>query len=113
MIHKRTYRIESLDDTFFAKTIIVDVGLDRMKEWELVIKDFNIKVNDNKINSAKKEIKHQLRQLHLDYLEGILEEPLKSIYAEYIKPYYCRARTPQAENVKKLREENRKLKQKL
>ena len=73
MIHKRTFRIEFIDDIRYAKTIIVDVGLDRKKEWELTIKDLGLKVNDNKINFAKKEIKQQLKQLHQDYIEDKLK----------------------------------------
>ena len=42
--------VEFIDDIRYAKTIIVDVGLDRKKEWELTIKDLGLKVNDNKIN---------------------------------------------------------------
>ena len=113
MIHKRTYRIENIDKLIYYKTIVVSVGLDRMKEWELTIKEFNIKVNDNKINSAKKEIKKQLLQLHQDYLEDTLEGSLKSIYAEYMKPYFGKSQTPQAENVRRMREEHNRMKVKI
>lgn len=110
MIHTRTYRIERIDDIRFYKTIIVNIGLDRYKEWELTIKEFNIKVNNNSIKSAKKEVKNQLIQLHQDYFEDKLEEGLKVIYAEYMKPYFGRSKTSQADNVRKLREEHRKTK---
>lgn len=113
MIHKRTFRIEFIDDIRYAKTITVDVGLDRKKEWELTIKDLGLKVNDNKINFAKKEIKQQLKQLHQDYLEDNLEEELKAIYSEYIKPYSLRSPNTQIENIKKMREEHNELKAKL
>ena len=113
MIHKRTFRIEFIDDIRYAKTIIVSVGLDRKKEWELTIKDLGLKVNDNKINFAKKEIKQQLKQLHQDYLEDNLEEELKAIYSEYIKPYSLRSPNTQTENIKKMREEHNELKAKL
>ena len=113
MIHKRTYRIENIDKLIYYKTIVVSVGLDRMKEWELTIKEFNIKVNDNKINSAKKEIKKQLLQLHQDYLEDKLEYSLKVIYAEYMKPYFGRSQTPQSENVRRMREEHNRMKEKI
>ena len=113
MIHKRTFRIEFIDDIRYAKTIIVDVGLDRKKEWELTIKDLGLKVNDNKINFAKKEIKQQLKQLHQDYIEDKLEEELKTAYLEYIKPYYLRSPNSQKENIKKMREEYNELKAKL
>lgn len=113
MIHKRTYRIENIDKLIYYKTILVSVGLDRMKEWELTIKEFNIKVNDNKINSAKKEIKKQLNQLHQDYLEDKLEDSLKVIYAEYMKPYFGRSQTPQSENVRRMREEHNEMKAKV
>ena len=113
MIHKRTFRIEFIDDIRYAKTIIVDVGLDRKKEWELTIKDLGLKVNDNKINFAKKEIKQQLKQLHQDYIEDKLEEELKTAYLEYIKPYYLRSPNSQKENIKKMREEHNELKAKL
>ena len=113
MIHKRTYRIENIDKLIYYKTIVVNVGLDRMKEWELTIKEFNIKVNDNKINSAKKEIKQQLKQLHQDYLEDKLEEELKAVYSEYLKPYFGRSQNTQLENIKKMREEHNELKAKL
>ena len=113
MIHKRTFRIEFIDDIRYAKTIIVAVGLDRKKEWELTIKDLGLKVNDNKINFAKKEIKQQLKQLHQDYLEDKLEEEFKTAYLEYIKPYYLRSPNTQIENIKKMREEHNELKAKL
>ena len=113
MIHKRKLRIEFIDDIRYAKTIIVDVGLDRKKEWELTIKDLGLKVNDNKINFAKKEIKQQLKQLHQDYIEDKLEEELKTAYLEYIKPYYLRSPNSQKENIKKMREEHNELKAKL
>ena len=113
MIHKRTYRIENIDKLIYYKTIVVSVGLDRMKEWELTIKEFNIKVNDNKINSAKKEIKKQLLQLHQDYLEDKLEYSLKVIYAEYMTPYFGRSQTPQSENVRRMREEHNRMKEKI
>ena len=113
MIHKRTFRIEFIDDIRYAKTIIVDVGLDRKKEWELTIKELGLKVNDNKINFAKKEIKQQLKQLHQDYIEDKLEEELKTAYLEYIKPYYLRSPNSQKENIKKMREEHNELKAKL
>ena len=113
MIHKRTYRIENIDKLIYYKTIVVSVGLDRMKEWELTIKEFNIKVNDNKINSAKKEIKKQMLQLHQDYLEDKLEDSLKCIYAEYVKPYFGRSQTPQSENVRRMREEHNRMKEKI
>ena len=113
MIHKRTYRIENIDKLIYYKTIVVNVGLDRMKEWELTIKEFNIKVNDNKINSAKKEIKKQLFQLHQNYLEDKLEDSLKVIYAEYMKPYFGRSQTPQSENVRRMREEHNEMKAKV
>ena len=113
MIHKRTFRIEFIDDIRYAKTIIVAVGLDRKKEWELTIKDLGLKVNDNKINFAKKEIKQQLKQLHQDYIEDKLEEELKTAYLEYIKPYYLRSPSSQKENIKKMREEHNELKAKL
>ena len=113
MIHKRTFRIEFIDDIRYAKTIIVTVGLDRKKEWELTIKDLGLKVNDNKINFAKKEIKQQLKQLHQDYIEDKLEEELKTAYLEYIKPYYLRSPNSQKENIKKMREEHNELKAKL
>ena len=113
MIHKRTFRIEFIDDIRYAKTIIVAVGLDRKKEWELTIKDLGLKVNDNKINFAKKEIKQQLKQLHQDYLEDNLEEELKAIYSEYIKPYSLRSPNTRIENIKKMREEHNELKAKL
>ena len=113
MIHKRTFRIEFIDDIRYAKTIIVAVGLDRKKEWELTIKDLGLKVNDNKINFAKKEIKQQLKQLHQDYIEDKLEEELKTAYLEYIKPYYLRSPNTQIENIKKMREEHNELKAKL
>ena len=113
MIHKRTFRIEFIDDIRYAKTIIVDVGLDRKKEWELTIKELGLKVNDNKINFAKKEIKQQLKQLHQDYIEDKLEEELKTAYLEYIKPYYLRSPNSQKENIKKMREEHNELKVKL
>ena len=111
MIHKRTFRIEFIDDIRYAKTIIVAVGLDRKKEWELTIKDLGLKVNDNKINFAKKEIKQQLKQLHQDYIEDKLEEELKTAYLEYIKPYYLRSPNSQKENIKKMREEHKEMKQ--
>lgn len=107
LIHKRTYRIEFVDNIKYYKTIIVDIALDRTKEWELTFKDFGFKVNNNKINSAKKEIKELLRNLHQDYLNNKLDEELKDIYAEYIKPYFGKTQTPQSENVKKLREQHR------
>ena len=110
MIHKRTFRIEFIEDIRYAKTIIVAVGLDRKKEWELTIKDLGLKVNDNKINFAKKEIKQQLKQLHQDYIEDKLEEELKTAYLEYIKPYYLRSPNSQKENIKKMREEHKKKK---
>ncbi len=113
MIHKRTYRIENIDKLKYYKTIVVNVGLDRMKEWELTIKEFGIKVNDNKINSAKKEIKKQLLQLHQDYLEDKLEDGLKVIYAEYMKPYFGKSQTPQSENVRRMREEHNEMKAKI
>lgn len=113
MIHKRKLRIENIDSIRYAKTIIVDVGLDRKKEWELTIKDLGLKVNDNKINFAKKEIKQQLKQLHQDYIEDKLEEELKTAYLEYIKPYYLRSPNSQKENIKKMREEHNELKAKL
>lgn len=113
MIHKRTYRIENIDKLIYYKTIVVNVGLDRMKEWELTIKEFNIKVNDNKINSAKKEIKKQLLQLHQDYVEDKLEDSLKVIYAEYMKPYFGRSQIPQSENVRRMREEHNRMKEKI
>lgn len=113
MIHKRTYRIENIDKLIYYKTIVVNVGLDRMKEWELTIKEFGIKVNNNKINSAKKEIKKQLLQLHQDYLEDKLEDSLKVIYAEYMKPYFGRSQTPQSENVRRMREEHNEMKAKV
>ena len=113
MIHKRTFRIEFIDDIRYAKTIIVDVGLDRKKEWELTIKELGLKVNDNKINFAKKEIKQQLKQLHQDYIEDKLEEEFKTAYLEYIKPYYLRSPNSQKENIKKMREEHNELKAKL
>ena len=113
MIHKRTFRIEFIDDIRYAKTIIVAVGLDRKKEWELTIKDLGLKVNDNKINFAKKEIKQQLKQLHQDYIEDKLEEELKTAYLEYIKPYSLRSPNSQKENIKKMREEHNELKAKL
>ena len=74
-------------------------------------KELGLKVNDNKINFAKKEIKQQLKQLHQDYLEGKLEEELKAVYSEYLKPYFGRSQTSQLENIKKMREEHKKLKQ--
>ena len=111
MIHKRTFRIEFIDDIRYAKTIIVDVGLDRKKEWELTIKDLGLKVNDNKINFAKKEIKQQLKQLHQEYLEDNLEEELKAVYSEYLKPYFGRSQTSQLENIKRMREEHKEMKQ--
>ena len=111
MIHKRTFRIEFIDDIRYAKTIIVDVGLDRKKEWELTIKNLGLKVNDNKINFAKKEIKQQLKQLHQDYLEDNLEEELKAVYVEYLKPYFGRSQNTQIENIKKMREEHKEMKQ--
>ena len=113
MIHKRTFRIEFIDDIRYAKTIIVDVGLDRKKEWELTIKDLGLKVNDNMISVATKKIKEQLRQLHQDYIEDKLEEELKTAYLEYIKPYYLRSPNSQKENIKKMREEHNELKAKL
>ena len=113
MIHKRTFRIEFIDDIRYAKTIIVAVGLDRKKEWELTIKELGLKVNDNKINFAKKKIKQQLKQLHQDYIEDKLEEELKTAYLEYIKPYYLRSPNSQKENIKKMREEHNELKAKL
>ena len=113
MIHKRTFRIEFIDDIRYAKTIIVAVGLDTKKEWELTIKELGLKVNDNKINFAKKEIKQQLKQLHQNYIEDKLEEELKTAYLEYIKPYYLRSPNSQKENIKKMREEHNKLKAKL
>ena len=113
MIHKRTYRIENIDKLIYYKTIVVNVGLDRMKEWELTIKEFGIKVNDNKINSAKKEIKKQLLQLHQNYLEDKLEDSLKVIYAEYMKPYFGRSQTPQSENVRRMREEHNRMKEEI
>ena len=113
MIHKRTFRIEFIDDIRYAKTITVDVGLDRKKEWELTIKDLGLKVNDNKINFAKKEIKQQLKQLHQDYIEDKLEEELKAVYSEYLKPYFGRSQNTQIENIKKMREEHNELKAKL
>ena len=113
MIHKRTFRIEFIDDIRYAKTIIVAVELDRKKEWELTIKELGLKVNDNKINFAKKEIKQQLKQLNQDYIEDNLEEELKAIYSEYIKPYSLRSPNTQIENIKKMREEHNELKAKL
>ena len=110
-IHNRTYRVENIDNLVYSKTIIVKVSLDRYKEWELTIKDLDIKVNSNKINYARKEVKQKLLELHQKYLEDSLEEELKNSYFKYIIPYSRRAKTPQSENVKKLREENRKLKQ--
>lgn len=113
MIHKRTYRIEFVDNIKYYKTIIVDIALDRTKEWELTFKDFGFKVNNNKINSAKKEIKKLLRNLHQDYLDNKLDEELKVIYAEYIKPYFGRSQTPQSENVRRMREEHNEMKAKV
>lgn len=113
MIHKRTYRIEFVDNIKYYKTIIVDIALDRTKEWELTFKDFGFKVNNNKINSAKKEIKKLLRNLHQDYLDNKLDEELKDIYAEYIKPYFGRSQTPQSENVRRMREEHNEMKAKV
>lgn len=108
MIHKRKLRIENIDDIKFSKTVIVEVGLDRKKEWELTIKDLGLKSNDNMISVATKKIKEQLRQLHKDYLEDKLEESLKVVYYEYVKPYSLRSPNSQIENIKKMREENNK-----
>lgn len=110
MIHKRTYRIENTDDIIYHKTLIVNIGLDRTKEWELTIKDFGFKVNSNKLTFAKKEIKQLLLKLHQDYIDGILDEKLRDVYAEYVKPYFLRSQLPQAESDKIRREENRNAK---
>lgn len=109
-IHKRTKRVEFVDNIKYYKTVIIDIGLDRTKEWELTIKDFGFKVNNNKLTHGKAEMKELLRKLHQDYLDDKLDENLKAVYAEYVKPYFGRNQTPQAENVKKLREEHRKSK---
>ena len=53
MIHKRTFRIEFIDDIRYAKTIIVDVGLDRKKEWELTIKELGFE-NEKVLRLFKK-----------------------------------------------------------
>ena len=111
MIHRRKISIRYVDEIKYYKTITVDVGLDRMKEWELTIKDFGIKVNDNKISYAEKQIKDCLRQLHKDYLENNLEEELKTIYSEYIKPYFGRSQNTQIENIRRMREEHNRLKE--
>lgn len=107
MIHKRTYRIENTDDIIYHKTLIVNIGLDRTKEWELTIKDFGFKVNNNKLPFAKKEIKQLLLKLHQDYIDGTLDEKLRDVYAEYMKPYFLRSQLPQAESDKIRRAENR------
>lgn len=112
MIHKRTKRIEFLDDIKYAKTIIIDVGLDRYKEYELTMNELGLKANNNKINFAIKEIKEQLKKLHQDYIEDKIEDDeIKNKYSEYIKPYFGKSRIPQSESIKKLREEH-KLKKK-
>ena len=108
MIHKRKLRIENIDNIKFSKTVIVDVGLDRKKEWELTVKDLGLQSNDNMISIATKKIKEQLRQLHKDYLEDKLEDNLKAVYYEYVKPYSLRSPNSQIENIKKRREENNK-----
>lgn len=110
MIHKRKLRIENIDNIKFSKTVIVDVGLDRKKEWELTVKDLGLQSNDNMISVATKKIKEQLRQLHKDYLEDNLEDNLKEVYYEYVKPYNLRSPNTQIENIKKIREENNKKK---
>lgn len=107
MIHKRTKRVEFVDNIKYYKTVIIDIGLDRTKEWELTIKDFGFKVNNNKLTHGKAEMKELLRKLHQDYLDDKLDTDLKAVYAEYVKPYFGRNQTPQAENVKKLREQHR------
>lgn len=107
MIHKRTYRIENTDDIIYHKTLIVNIGLDRTKEWELTIKDFGFKVNSNKLTFAKKEIKQLLLKLHQDYIDGTLDEKLRDTYSEYVKPYFLRSQLPQSESDKIRREENR------
>lgn len=111
MLHRRTKRIEFLDDVRFYKTIIVEITLDRYKEWELTIKDFGLKTNNNKRLLAEKELKNQLRQMHRDYLDDKLEPSLKLIYAEYVKPFYGRSQTNQIENIKRMREEHNRQKQ--
>ena len=82
-----------------------------MKEWELTIKDLNIKANSNKITVAEKSIKDQLRQLHKDYLEDKLEDNLKAVYYEYVKPYSLSSPNSQKENIRLMREEHKKMKQ--
>ena len=110
MIHKRKLRIENIDSIKFSKTVIVEVGLDRKKEWELTVKDLGLKSNDNMISVATKKIKEQLRQLHKDYLEDKLEESLKAVYYEYVKPYSLPSPNSQKENIRLMREEHKKKK---
>lgn len=113
MLYKERKRIEFLDDVIFYKTIIVEVTLDRYKDYELTIKDFNIKVNGNSKFLAFKEVKDILRKLHKDYLENKIEdEKIKNLYSEYLKPYKGRSEFSQKENIQRLREERDKNKNK-
>lgn len=107
MIHTRTIRIDGIDGMKYYKVMKVDVGLSRKKEWFLKIKEFNIEAVDDKISCAKDKIKDQLRQLHKDYVENNLEDSIKTLYEGYTKQYYGRSRIPQAETIKRLREEHR------
>lgn len=111
MLHERTKRIDSLDGVKFSKTIVINITLDKYKEWEITIANLNIKANDNKMTKVLNKVKEYLREIHKGYLDGTLEEDIRTVYHEHIKPHKTRAKTPQSENVKKLREENRKLKQ--
>jgi IMP dehydrogenase/GMP reductase len=113
MIHRRKKRIDTVDDIRFFKTIVVDVGLDRMKEWTLSVEDFGISAGGNKLNIVFQDIKNQIREIHRKYLEGTLEEPLSNVYSKYLKDYQGRSSIPQAENVKKVRQKNRESKKTL
>jgi len=111
MLHERTKRIDSLDGVKFSKTIVINITLDKYKEWEMTIANLNIKANDNKVMKVLNKVKNYLREIHKGYLDGTLEEDIKAVYHEHVKPHKTRAKTPQSENVNKLREENRRFKQ--
>jgi hypothetical protein len=115
IVHTRTKRVHYVDDVKYYKAVVIKISLDRYKEWELEVEDFKIKAFNNKLGIAIKEVKDKLRQLHKDYLDDTLEEEIRDVYKDYVKPFFWRSQISQKEfrasmkgfNKKRLENENK------
>jgi hypothetical protein len=102
-IHKRDLRIRGFKGVQLSKTIVAPVFLNREKDWNILMPELNIHLENNSFFILKNELLNILHDIHIKYIEGTLEKNMVDIYKNYVERVKPLSKSEERELLRKQR----------